>query len=464
MSQLTNRTFDEIKVGATETVSRTLTATDVEALALAAGDVEGFHLEGGSPDERISAQGAAAIALVAGLLNRRLPGPGSAIIGTAFRYAGACHIGDTLTATVTAKTRHKRTSTIDFPCTCTNQHGATLVDGVAMVQAPTERVAYADVATPELVLRRNDGFAKLFKQCEALPPVTCAIVHPCDRDALTGPIEAAKRGLIVPILVGPEARIRAVARAEGIDLSPYQLVSVEHSHAAAAKSVELARAGHVDALMKGSLHTDELMGAVVSTADGLRTARRISHVFVMDVPTYADTLFVTDAAINIFPDLEGKRDIIQNAIDLFTQVGFGTSPRVAILSAVETVTSKIPSTIEAAALCKMADRGQITGGLLDGPLAFDNAIDVEAARIKGIKSEVAGRAQILVVPDLEAGNMLAKNLAYLAKADSAGIVLGARVPIVLTSRADSPRARMASCAVAALYADARRHRASVAAA
>ena len=217
-------------------------------------------------------------------------------------------------------------------------------------------------------------------------------------------------------------------------------------------------------LMKGSLHTDELMRSVTAKADGLRTERRISHVFIMDVPAYSETLFITDAAINIFPDLDAKRDIVQNAIDLYNQVGFGTSPRVAILSAVETVTSKIPSTIEAAALCKMADRGQITGGVLDGPLAFDNAIDPEAARIKGIKSAVAGRAQILVVPDLEAGNMLAKNLAFFAKADAAGIVLGARVPIVLTSRADSLRARMASCAVAALYADARRRRAQTAAA
>ena len=236
-----------------------------------------------------------------------------------------------------------------------------------------------------------------------------------------------------------------------------------HSEAAAAKAVELVREGKAELLMKGSLHTDELMRSVTSGTTGLRTARRISHVFVMDVPTYAETLFITDAAINIFPDLDTKRDIVQNAIDLFTQVGLG-KPRVAILSAVETVTSKIPSTIEAAALCKMADRGQITGGLLDGPLAFDNAIDPEAAKIKGIHSEVAGRAQILVVPDLEAGNMLAKNLTFLAKADAAGIVLGARVPIILTSRADSVRARMASCAVAVLYAHARRNKTELAAA
>ena len=263
-------------------------------------------------------------------------------------------------------------------------------------------------------------------------------------------------------MVGPAAKITAVARERGIDIGKHKIVDVPHSDAAAAKAVELIKAGQGELLMKGSLHTDELMRAVTSSSTGLRTDRRISHVFVMDVPTYAETLFITDAAINIFPDLDVKRDIVQNAIDLFTQVGLGT-PRVAILSAVETVTTKIPSTIEAAALCKMADRGQITGGVLDGPLAFDNAIDPEAAKIKGIKSPVAGRAQILVVPDLEAGNMLAKNLTFLAKADAAGLVLGARVPIILTSRADSVRSRMASCAAAVLYANARRQKAAVAA-
>jgi phosphate acetyltransferase len=280
---------------------------------------------------------------------------------------------------------------------------------------------------------------------------------------LRGPIEAAEAGIIVPILVGPTAKISAVARAHGLSIDRFEIVDVPHSEAAAAKGVELIHQAKGELLMKGSLHTDELMREVTSSKTGLRTARRISHVFIMDVPTYSETLFITDAAINIFPDLDTKRDIIQNVIDLFTQVGLGT-PRVAILSAVETVTSKIPSTIDAAALCKMADRGQITGGILDGPLAFDNAISPEAAKIKGINSEVAGRAQILVVPDLEAGNMLAKNLALMAKADSAGIVLGARVPIVLTSRADSVRARMASCAAAVLYAHARRRAAALPAA
>jgi phosphate acetyltransferase len=303
-------------------------------------------------------------------------------------------------------------------------------------------------------------YERLIARAKQVPAVTTVVVHPCEETALRGPIEAAEAGIIVPILVGPAAKIAAVAREHRLDIDRFEIVDVPHSDAAAAKAVELIHESKGELLMKGSLHTDELMREVTSSKTGLRTARRISHVFIMDVPTYSETLFITDAAVNIFPDLEAKRDIVQNVIDLFTQVGLGT-PRVAILSAVETVTPKIPSTIDAAALCKMAERGQITGGILDGPLAFDNAIDPEAAKIKGIKSEVAGRAQILVVPDLEAGNMLAKNLTFLAKADAAGLVLGARVPIILTSRADSVRSRMASCAAAVLYADARRRAAAL---
>jgi phosphate acetyltransferase len=298
-------------------------------------------------------------------------------------------------------------------------------------------------------------YERLIARAKQVPAATTVVVHPCEETALRGPLQAAEAGIIIPILVGPAAKITAVSREHGLDISRFEIVDVPHSHAAAAKAVELIRASKGELLMKGSLHTDELMREVTSSTTGLRTERRISHVFILDVPTYSETLFITDAAINIFPDLDAKRDIVQNAIDLFTQAGLGT-PRVAILSAVETVTPKIPSTIDAAALCKMAQRGQITGGILDGPLAFDNAIDPEAAKIKGITSAVAGRAQILVVPDLEAGNMLAKNLTFLAKADAAGIVLGARVPIILTSRADSVRSRMASCAAAVLYADARR--------
>ncbi len=281
------------------------------------------------------------------------------------------------------------------------------------------------------------------------------MVHPCDRDSLLGPIEAARRGLIAPVFVGPAERIQAVAQSQEVDLGSYRVVPVSHSHAAAEKAVEMARAGEVEALMKGSLHTDELMGAVVPSAAGMRTSRRISHVFVMDVPAYPRMLLITDAAINIAPGLEEKVDIVQNAIDLAHVLGIA-QPKVAILSAVETVNSKIESTIQAAALCKMADRGQIRGAVLDGPLAFDNAISAAAAQTKKIVSPVAGQADILLVPDLEAGNMLAKQLCYLAGAEGAGIVLGARVPIVLTSRADSVRSRLASVAVMALLANARR--------
>jgi len=310
--------------------------------------------------------------------------------------------------------------------------------------------------------RTHDKYERLVAAARTVRPVTTVVAHPCDETSLRGAIEAAEAGMITPTLIGPESRIRALAEQFKLDIGPYTVVDAPHSHAAAAKAVEIIRAGQAEVLMKGSLHSDELLRAVTAKEGGLRTDRRISHVFIMDVPTYSEVLFITDAAVNIFPDLETKRDIVQNAIDLFIALKLGT-PRVAILSAVETVTSKIPGTIDAAALCKMADRGQIVGGLLDGPLALDNAISPEAARIKGIKSEVAGRAQILLVPDLEAGNMLAKNLTFLANADAAGIVLGARVPIVLTSRADSVRTRMASCAVATLYADARRQTTAIAA-
>jgi phosphate acetyltransferase len=330
---------------------------------------------------------------------------------------------------------------------------------------PTELESDLDMiaAISPLAAPPQTKYERLIARAKQVPPVTTVVVHPCDESSLRGAAEAAEAGIINPILVGPAEKISAVAQQHQIKIAEFQIVSVPHSEAAAARGVELIHESKGELLMKGSLHTDELMRAVTSTNRGLRTARRISHVFVMDVPTYTETLFITDAAINIFPDLDAKRDIVQNAIDLFREVGLGT-PRVAVLSAVETVSSKIPSTIEAAALCKMAERGQINGGILDGPLAFDNAIDPEAARIKGIKSPVAGRAQILVVPDLEAGNMLAKNLTFLAKADAAGIVLGARVPIILTSRADSIRARMASCAAAVLYADARRHATAIPAA
>ena len=316
----------------------------------------------------------------------------------------------------------------------------------------------SDAASPASVniqtgssARRHDKYERLIALTRENPAIATAVAHPCDESSLRGAVEAAEAGIIVPILTGPAGKIRATAEKAGLNIAPYEIVDAPHSHGAAEEAVFLVRTGRAELLMKGSLHTDELMSEVMKRDTGLRTSRRVSHAFIMDVPTYPKPLVITDAAINIQPTLEDKVDIIQNAIDLARALGI-ENPKVAILSAVETVNPKIPSTIEAAALCKMADRGQITGGVLDGPLALDNAISEEAARIKGIDLPVAGHADILVVPNLEAGNMLAKNLSFLANADAAGLVLGARVPIILTSRADSVMTRMASCAVAALYA------------
>ncbi len=459
-TNVTNVIFDEITPGASAELSRTLSQTDIDVLALLSGDVDPFHLKTNGAASALrdtsTIEAAGAEVLIAAALGLKLPGPGMKIIAQNLHYHGRASVGDELTATVTAKEKHRKDHEVVFDCRCVDQTGKELVAGTVTVAAPTKRLAYAEVVPPELVLRRGDSFGPIFKACEGLPPVSCAVVHPCDRDSLLGPIESAKRGLIAPVLIGPEDKIRTVAKSENVDLAPYTIVSVDHSHAAAAKAVEMARAGEVESLMKGSLHTDELLGAVVPSATGLRTSRRISHVFVMDVPSYPKLLLITDVAVNIYPKLKEKVDIVQNAIDLAHVLGI-YEPRVAILSAVETVNPDIESTLDAASLCKMADRGQITGGIVDGPLAFDNAISLQAAQTKKIHSPVAGQADVLLVPDLEAGNMLAKQLCYLAGADAAGIVLGARVPIVLTSRADSVRTRLASTAVMALVANAKRN-------
>ncbi|HSB52397.1 MAG TPA: bifunctional enoyl-CoA hydratase/phosphate acetyltransferase, partial [Dissulfurispiraceae bacterium] len=380
MSSFTNVTFDEIEVGQSLTVSRTISRTDVEALTLVSGDIDEAHVEQElGPDHVPSTEPVAAEALFSYLLNRRMPGPGTTILAHNLTFHGRIAMGDTVSAVITAREKRPEGNVIVFDCRCTNQTGEVIASGTATVAAPVKRISYTDLATPEVIFRRTDVFARLIKTCEGLSPVVCAVVHPCDHDSLLGPIEAAKRNLITPVLVGPEAKIREAADAAGADISPYRIVDTEHSHAAAEKAVAMARAGEVEALMKGSLHTDELMGAVVPSATGLRTTRRISHIFIMDVPTYPRVLLVTDAAINIAPGLKEKVDIVQNAIDLAHVLGIG-EPRVAILSAVETVNPDIPSTIEAASLCKMADRKQITGGILDGPLAFDNAVSEQAAR------------------------------------------------------------------------------------
>ena len=456
MDYVENRTFDEIKIGDSASLVRTLTRDDISLFAVMSGDVNPSHVdhEYAKSDmfHKIVAHGMWGGSLISTLLGTKLPGPGTVYLGQTLRFNRPVTLGDTLTVSVKAAAKDEQKHRVRFECECINQRGEAVIKGEAEVIAPAEKVKRPRVVLPEVHMHeRGARYRELIELTKGLAPIRTAIVHPGDRHSLLGALDAAQAKLIDPIFVGPEAKIRAAAAAADADLTPYTIVPTAHSHEAAAKAVAMARAGQVEALMKGSLHTDELMHAVVARNTGLGTERRISHVFIMDVPTYPRPLFITDAAINIEPELNDKRDIVQNAIDLAHALGVDT-PNVAILSAVETVTPKLRSTLDAAALCKMADRGQITGAVLDGPLAFDNAISEEAARIKGITSPVAGKPDILLVPDLEAGNILVKQLGYLGEAEGAGIVLGARVPIILTSRADTVLARMASCGVALVAA------------
>ncbi|UYO53552.1 bifunctional enoyl-CoA hydratase/phosphate acetyltransferase [Rhodopseudomonas palustris] len=456
MEQIQNRTFDEIEVGDTASLVRTLTYRDIEVFAVMSGDVNPMHVDAAFAKSdmfhQVVAHGMWGGALISTLLGTQLPGPGTIYLDQSLRFARPVLLGDTVTVTVTVKEKNTAKKRLLLDCRATNQRGEEVITGLAEVIAPVEKISRPRVLLPEIDLNRTaQRYERLIEMTRGLQPIRTAVVHPVDSASLLGAVEAAREGLIVPVLVGPEAKIRAAAAQAAVDLAGYEIVAVEHSAAAAEAGVAMARAGEVEAVMKGALHTDELMHAVVDRARGLRTARRISHVYAIDAPDYPRALLVTDAAINIYPTLADKRDIIQNAIDLAHALGIG-EPRVAILSAVETVTESIRSTLDAAALCKMAERGQIKGGILDGPLAFDNAVSEEAAKTKGIVSPVAGRADIFVVPDLEAGNMLAKQLEYLAHARVAGIVLGARVPIILTSRADKTLARLGSCAIALLLA------------
>ncbi len=456
MEQIENRTYTELNIGDSASLVRTLTQRDIELFSVMAGDAAPLSLDHGlarsDPFRAVVAHGTWAGALLSTILGTRLPGPGTVYVAQSLHFGKSIELGDTITVSVRVTEKDDVTHRITLQCRAVNQRGEDVITGVALVVAPTEKILRPAEALPEFeLIEKGRRYERLIAMTRGLEPLRTAVVHPVDTASLVGAIEAARANLIVPILVGPEAKIRAAADRAQVDLTPYEIVSSEHSEAAAAQAVAMARANKVQALMKGALHTDELMHAVVDAEQGLRTARRVSHVFAIDAPAYPRPLFVTDAAINVSPSLDDKRDIIQNAIDLVHALGIA-EPRVAILSAVETVTGKLRSTLDAAALCKMADRGQITGGILDGPLAFDNAVSEEAAKTKGIKSPVAGRADIFVVPDLEAGNMLAKQLEYLAGAEIAGIVLGARVPIILTSRADKTVARLASCAIALLLA------------
>lgn len=451
-----NRTFDEIAVGDTASLTRTLQAQDISLFALASGDVNPAHLDRDyAATDRfhgVIAHGLWGGALISAVLGTELPGPGTIYLGQTLRFLHPVRIGDAVTARVTVREKEAADQRVRLDCVCLNAQGETVITGEAEVLAPTEKVRRPRVLLPEVHLHeRGMHWNPMIETARRFAPAPTAVVHPCDAASLEGAYAAREAGLIVPVLVGPRRKIEAAARAAGLALDGIAIVDAPHSHAAAERAVSLARAGQVAALMKGALHTDEILAAVIPRETGLRTERRMSHVYALDVPSYPKPLFLTDAAVNIAPSLEQKRDIVQNAIDLARALGIA-QPKVAVLSAVETVSTKLVSTLDAASLCKMAERGQITGGLVDGPLAFDNAVSRAAAAAKAIVSPVAGDADILVVPDLVSGNMLAKQLIHLAGADAAGILLGARVPIVLTSRADSPQVRLASCALAQLFA------------
>jgi phosphate acetyltransferase/phosphate butyryltransferase len=399
----------------------------------------------------VIAHGMWGAALISAVLGTRLPGPGTSYAGQTLKFHAPVHVGDTLDIKLTVTFREEETRRVVLDCQCMNQDGEIVISGEATVIAPAERIERPRGTLPQVrvSLQHGDELVRVLQYVKPLGRIRMAVVHPCDEVSLSAALDARAAGIIEPVLIGPRERLEAVAQKLGARIADLALIDAPHGEAAAARAVELALKGEVEALMKGSLHTDELMSAVVASA--LRTDRRMSHCFVMQTPAYPRPFIITDAAINIAPTLKDKADIIRNAVDLAHAFGI-ERPHVAILAAVETINPNMPATLDAAALCKMADRGQIAGAVLDGPLAFDNAVSAAAARTKGIVSPVAGSADILVVPDLEAGNMLAKQLEYLGGAASAGIVLGARVPIVLTSRADPREARIASCAVALVVA------------
>jgi phosphotransacetylase/acyl dehydratase len=452
---LRNRSFDDIAVGDQASVQRTLTAADIQLFAALSGDVNPTHLDADfaaiTPPGGVVAHGMWTASLISAVLGTQLPGPGTTYLSQTLEFLAPVHVGDTLAVTVSVTARDPDDRQVTLDCQCRNAAGTLVITGVALVRAPAQRLEWPRSTLPQvrIDMAHEDNLVRLLQFVRPLGRLRTAVVFPCDAVSLSAALDASAAGLIEPLLIGPRARLHALAGQCGHVLDGIATEDAPDGPAAAARAVELALAGQVEALMKGSLHTDELMGAVV--ASRLRTARRMSHCFVMQTPFYPRPFIITDAAINIAPTLPEKADIVRNAVDLAHAFGIAR-PRVAVLAAVETVNPQMPATLDAAALCKMADRGQIAGAVIDGPLAFDNAVSAAAARTKGIQSEVAGAADILVVPDLESGNMLAKQLEYLGGAASAGIVLGARVPIVLTSRADTRESRIASCAVALVAA------------
>ncbi|MQX36476.1 bifunctional enoyl-CoA hydratase/phosphate acetyltransferase [Roseospira navarrensis] len=452
-----NRTYDEIAVGDEATIRRVCTARDMIVFAHASGNYNPVHLpQANRGDEtQIVAPSMWVGSLFSAVLGNLLPGFGTLYLGQTLKFHDRAHVGDPLSVRVTVVDK-RPDNVVVLSCIVVRDpdedgRGETLIcEGLAEVVAPTEKVEVGGSVLPDLLVESHRHFEALLRACEGLPPLPTAVVAPEEESALAGALMAADHGLIAPILIGEAVRMAEVAAGMGRSLDGFEVIDVPDHLAAAAKAVELANKGQAKALMKGHLHTDILLGQVTKRDGGLRTGRRISHVFVMDVPGLDHLLLISDSAINIAPDLDAKVDITQNAIDVGRALGLG-QPRVGVLSAVETVNPKIPSTLDAAILSKMAERGQITGGIVDGPLAMDNAIDIHAAETKGITSLVAGRAEVLIVPNLESGNMLAKELAFVAHAESAGLVLGAKVPLMVTSRADNDKARLVSCAVALLY-------------
>ncbi len=457
---LENITFDELNVGRTASLTRTLSKDDIELFAAMSGDVNPAHMDEAYAKtdifHGIIGHGMWSGALISTVLGTILPGPGTIYLEQDMRFKNPVHLGDKITVSVTVQSKRKDKPIVTFACLCTNEKGEKVVEGTATVLAPTEKIRRPRPALPDIEIHTHDRYNALIASCRDLQALRTAIVHPVDDDVLKAVMDAVQENLIEPILIGPVARIQQTAKAANMDIGAWELIDVEHSHAAAAKAAELAAKGEVGAIMKGALHTNELLGAIVAPSSGLHTERRISHAYLMDVPTYHKPLVITDAAVNIAPNLDIKADICRNAIDLWRIIyGEDKKPKVALLAAVETVNVKMQATLDAAALCKMADRNQIEGGILDGPLALDNAINKDAADEKGIISDVVGDADILVTPNIEAGNMVAKQLTFLAQADAAGLVLGARVPVILTSRADNLRTRLMSCALAVKVAEAR---------
>jgi phosphotransacetylase/acyl dehydratase len=452
---LTNRLFNEIAVGDTASLTHTVSQRDIDLFAEASGDVNPAHVDpeyaAGDMFHHIIIHGMWGASLISAVLGTRLPGPGTIYLGQDLRFRRPVTIGDTITATVTVREMKPDHQDLILDCICTNQAGVAVITGAATVRAPSERVTRPVTALPAIRVGRHDGLQRLITLAQGGAAVTTAVVFPVDTHSLQAALTARDAGLIVPVLIGPQTLLSGLAARIGADLTGLRRIEAATESEAASCAVALARGHEVGLLMKGDLHTEALMHPVVASATGLRTARQISHVYVLDVPATPRLLLMTDGAVNIAPTLAEKAAITQNAIDLAHLLGIA-EPKVAILAAVEMINPRLQATLDAAALCKMADRGQIKGALLDGPLAFDNAVSVAAAEEKGIVSKVAGRADILVVPDLEAGNMIAKSLLYLAGAEAAGVVMGATVPIILSSRADSPGTRLASCAVAVLAA------------